>query len=323
MIDVLRQEAAADLQAQDNCIKQLHDIESQTQDLTWKIEVNDAEITKLSEAITKLEGLETKTIADTALVGQQITDMTSNRTQENSDFLAAKSDDVKAIELLEQAKDALDAYYANHSVELGPTESGRAALLQIQNSSNQSDVLYTKDDAPDMEFAHKSKGKLETRGVIALLETIIEDLNTEIVNAVKAEEEAQLQYEAQKKAAEDLKATLVAKQINLASDIAARKGDRTTETNTRNDNQGDLDGVTQTKTDIEPQCNQIQSKFDDRKAKREAEMEGLRQAREFLAGYQVSQGDGSDAPGAALLAKGHPQVARLRGPVNAAVRRHA
>merc|ERR1719330_1165826 len=156
--------------------------------------------------------------------------------------------------------------------------------------------------------------KHESKGIIALLETIIEDLNTEIANAVQAEEAAHLDYEAQMKAAEDLRATLVTKKANLASDIALRKGEKTDEEGQRTTNQNDLDDQVTAKQGIKPDCNTIEAKFEDRKTKREAEMEGLRQAKEFLAGYQVSQGDGSDAPGAALLAQARsPQVAHLRG----------
>merc|ERR1719330_2149472 len=145
--------------------------------------------------------------------------------------------------------------------------------------------------------------KHESKGIIALLETIIEDLNTEIANGVRAEEAAQLEYEAQMKAAEDLQATLIAKKANLASDIALRKDEMT-------DEEG-----------MEPTCEE--AKFQERTTKRAAEMEGLVQAKEFLAGYQESQSEGADAAGSSLLAeaKRPKNAASLRG--LAPVGRHA
>jgi len=339
MVGVLKQEAANDISQRDDCLKNLHNIESNISEINWKIEVNDAEITKIGDSITELEGMETQATADINLTRQQIADLTSDRTQENSDFNASKADDLKAIDLLEQAKDALVAYYDNHSIAMGPTESGRAAaLLQLDmengTAPNMSDVLYTKDDAPDAEFSHKSNGKRETKGIVALLETIIEDLNTEVANAVKAEVEAQLEYEAQKKAAEDLEGSLVTKKANIVSDLAQRRIDKTNEETDKTNNGVDLGTQTGLKASTEPPCTKISNQFEDRRSKREIELDGLRQAKEFLAGYQVSQGDGSDAPGAAaaaLLSKatrqGKVAAAHLRGfssPARGqAVRRHA
>merc|ERR1719330_324093 len=143
--------------------------------------------------------------------------------------------------------------------------------------------------------------KHESKGIIALLETIIEDLNTEIANGVRAEEAAQLEYEAQMKAAEDLQATLIAKKANLASDIALRKDEKTDEEGQRTTNQNDLDDEVTDKEGMEPTSEE--AKFQERTTKRAAEMEGLVQAKEFLAGYQESQSEGADAAGSALLAE--------------------
>merc|ERR1740121_2440592 len=276
MIGVLKEEGANDLKSRDKCRTQLHDIESKSQDLTWKMEVNDAEINKLDTTIEKLEALETKTIEEIKTVSQQITDLTSSRTQENGDFQAAKTDDEKAVQLLTEAKEALKKYYTENNIEMGPTESGRAAAAMLQSE-------------PEAKFSSKGSRKNENKGIVALLENIIEDLNTEIANGVKAEEAAQLEDEAQKKAAEDLKAALEKKKTNLASDIALRKTDKTAEENKKTANENDLNDQTSSKELIDPNCKLIEEKFADREAKREAEIDGLRQAKEFLAGYQVSQ----------------------------------
>jgi len=315
MMGVLREEGTADFAARDMCRKELHDIESKMKDLNWKIEVNNAEIAKLEKVIEKLEALETKTIEDLQLVGQQIIDLTSNRTQENSDFLTAKGEDEEAVALLMNATQALTKYYSNNSIELGPTESGKvgASFLQAPNFAR------GEDDAPETEFSGKGKRKIETKGVVALLETIVEDLNTEIANAVKAEEAAQLEYEAQKKAAEDLQSALTTKKTNLASDIAARKGDKSDEEGKRTTNEDDLGTEVTAKEAIEPDCNTIERKFEDRKTKREAEMAGLREAKDYLAGYEEKQGEGSS-----LAQAKSPHVANLRGqaPLEHHVHRH-
>merc|ERR1719188_1933751 len=55
---------------------------------------------------------------------------------------------------------------------------------------------------------------------------IIEDLNDEIKNSMKAEEMAQVEYEKQMKTAKKLESELVAKKDSLEGSIAERKKDR-------------------------------------------------------------------------------------------------
>ncbi len=65
--------------------------------------------------------------------------------------------------------------------------------------------------------------------VVQLMTMLIEDLQDEIKNGMKDEEETQLEYEAEMKAAKKLKDELVSKWVNLEETIAKREEDKTDE----------------------------------------------------------------------------------------------
>mmetsp|Transcript_71901 Transcript_71901/g.210640 ORF Transcript_71901/g.210640 Transcript_71901/m.210640 type:complete len:145 (+) Transcript_71901:1-435(+) len=123
---------------------------------------------------------------------------------------------------------------------------------------------------------------------------IMEDLNDEIRNGMKFEEIAQLDYEKQVRAANQLRDELTTKKTNLASMIGRRTQDRNDEEADKLSNEGDLQDEKDYKTSITPDCDWIIGAFSGRAEKRAAEMKGLVTAKEYLAGYK---------PPASLLAE--------------------
>lgn len=320
MMQQLKAEEKADIAMRDQCKSQLQAINSTVQDLAWKIRVSEATLTQLGQAILSDQSVQTNTIADLGVLATQMGQMNATRAAENQAFLAAKVDDMRAIELLTQARDTLAQYYANNSILLGPLESGAAASALLQNST------FT-DDAPDLTFSDKGKRKYEAKGVVAILTQLIEDLQVDLSNAVKDEESAQVEYEKQYAAAVDLQAALATKKTNLDIAIAQRMQEETQETAKQQGSKSDLDGQNAYRAQIEPNCNSAEVHFAERREKRATELEGLRQAKEYLAGYQVSSsasaalvqahrlrvptGDGAAHRGAALEAR-HWDLGRTR-----------
>lgn len=118
------------------------------------------------------------------------------------------------------------------------------------------------------------------------MEVLIEDLQTEIKNGEKAEEEAQLDFEENLAAAKKLVDDLTKKKTNLKEQIAEHNEDKTDEEDDKKANNKDLDDENEYKAEIEPDCDWILENFDKRDQKREAEMNGLVEAKSFLAGYK-------------------------------------
>merc|ERR1719343_1175298 len=197
MINTLKTEGADDVEKRDQCKAEYQSIESKVKNVTWLIQKNVAKIDRLEQLIELRKEQKRKTEDEIAHVDATMRDLTSVREDENRAFLAAKEEDQDAIDLLMQARQALSSYYRNHSIELGPIQGSVKALALAQ----QPDFDISADSSPDTVFSGKGHRKREAKGIVQILTTIIEDLNDEIKNGMKAEEEAQIEYEGQMEAA--------------------------------------------------------------------------------------------------------------------------
>merc|ERR1712093_841621 len=99
--------------------------------------------------------------------------MEKQRKEENEAFLAKKSDDEGAIELLEMAKKALAKYYKENKLPV---------LLGVKAGP---DFKRSEDAAPEFEFSGKGSRSGESKGIVSLMNMLIEDLEDEIKNGIK------------------------------------------------------------------------------------------------------------------------------------------
>merc|ERR1719345_557346 len=209
----------------DECKNTFLEIESTVKDLAWKIRKNEAKIDKLEKLIAAREEEKAKTIEEIEDVTAQMEAMEKQRKEENEAFLAKKSDDEGAIELLEMAKKALATYYKENKLpvllEQGP------------------DFKRSEDAAPDFEFSGKGKRSGESKGIVSLMSMLIEDLEDEIKNGIKDEAKTPEEFEADMKAAENLKEELIEKKVNLIDTIARREEEKTDEHEDMSVNHGD------------------------------------------------------------------------------------
>jgi len=293
MIGTLQQEDADDIAKRDQCKDEYQKIASKIANVTWLIQKNEAKIDKLKRIIAKRTEQKHQTIDQINAVDDTVAELTRVREAENEAFLQAKTEDQNAIDLLIAARAALSRYYTNNSIELGPIQ-GAVKGLALQQ---QPDFDISADQAPDTVFSGKGKRKNEAKGILQILTTIIEDLNDEIRNDMKAEEEAQLEFEALTEEAAKLRKELVAKEVSLTAAIAKRGEEKTAENADKSANEEDLKEEQEYKASITDDCDFVIRTFEKRAAARAAEMRGLEGAKEFLAGYQKQSE-------AALLEKG-------------------
>merc|ERR1719330_992289 len=226
-----------------------------------------------------------QTAVEIADVQEHMKELTDDRKAENAAFKKSKADDQAAIKLLQKATDVLSEYYEKNDIKMGPIQ-GNVKGLELAQQGPDFDV--SADQAPEAVFSGKGSRKDESKGIIQLLTMITEDLHDEIRNAMPAEENAQLEYEKQMKAAKDLEAKLIKRKINLEMLIGKRTQERADEEALKADNEKDLDAETKYRQSITPDCDWIMGAFKTRAEKRTAEMEGLSQAKEFLAGQKTS-----------------------------------
>jgi len=254
LIAQLGKEEQADIKKVDECKEKYQDITQNKNDLDWKIENNKAKIQGHDKEIEKKTEAKAQTIKDIDTAKKTLTDMEKKRKAENEAYLQAKKDDEKAIDLLQKAKKKLEAYFS---------------FLQQE---------------PDFKLSDKDSSKNQTQGVLSLLDMIIEDLQGELAEAKSAEEAAQTDYESMKKAVEDQKEKLEKAEINLKGQIAQENTDKDAEVDLKKENAKKLDNEKTTEKDLKKTCDDAIKLQPDRRKKRAIEVDGLRQAKEFLAG---------------------------------------
>merc|ERR1719408_467581 len=113
---------------------------------------------------------------------------------------------------------------------------------------------------------------------------IKEDLEDEIKNGGKEDIQAQLDFEEQMAAANKLVADLTAKKTNLEESISSTNDEIDSTNVEKSDNQGSLDEEHEYLWSIKPDCMWILTTFDERRKKRDIEIDGLQESKGMLQG---------------------------------------
>jgi len=255
----LDKEEQADIKKVDECKGSYQKIGLKKNDLDWKIENNEAKVQTHEKAIASKTEAKKVTIKDIETADKTLADMAKERKAGNDAYKNGKSDDEKAIVLLEKAKAALAEYY------------GKKSFLQQE---------------PDMKLSDGDNAAVQTKGVVSMLEMIIEDLNAELAESKAAEAAAQTAYDEMKKAVEDQKAKLTKSKINLEGQLAEEGSQKTAESDLKKVNEKSLKDEKTTEVDLKKTCDDAIKLQPERRKKRKIEADGLSQAREFLAGME-------------------------------------
>jgi len=257
----LEKEEDADIKKVDGCKDNYQEINKKKGKLDWKIENNQAKVQTHEKAVSQKDDKKTVTVKDIETAGKMLTDMEKKRKAENDEYKQSKSDDEKAIVLLQKAKGALASYYKKN-------------LLQV-------------DAEPDMKLSENDSAEGQANGVLSLLDMIIEDLNGELAESKSAEASAQLDYEKMTKAVQTQKAKLTRSKINLEGQIAEERSAKNAEKNLQKENEKELKNQKTTEADLKKTCDDAIKLQPERREKRKVESDGLKQARDFLSGMQA------------------------------------
>jgi len=282
LIELLRKEEQEDIAHRDRCQGSQNKNANDMEDLAHSMDMSEKAIermqdkeTELREKVSTLEGEinATKTDLNTAL------DM---RNADYAAFIQALKDDKNAVALIEQAIGALMKFYKNNDLKLG-----------FAQKSKKQEPEYTQDPdkAPETSWKSGSYGgkSSESGGIVAILGMIKEDLEKEMKTGKEEDNAAQKEYLGQKSALEGVlasqEATKVATEKELADLLAAieaRKEDKAQA-------DSDLSSQKELEGSIATDCSWVETHFDSRREKRQAEMQGLVDAKNYLAG--VESGD--------------------------------
>jgi phage shock protein A len=274
MIALLRREEQEDIEHRDRCENSLNDNDNERGDL-------DHEISKTEKSLARMDREKSDLEDDIKKLEKEISDTTDDqrvllkmRNEEERDFRQALKDDMDAAALLRQAIVALSKFYKKNKIPL-------PQLIQ-QGPEYKDDA----DKAPETSWSGSDYGgrQSESGGIMAILEMLVEDTEKEIKENRADDADAQEKYNKQNDA---LQATLDSQEETKAN-VEGQLGDlkeKIADYDAYEDEKTkDNKAAKATADSLATDCKWVKTHFDSRREKRKIEMQGLVDAKGFLAG---------------------------------------
>jgi len=243
---------------------------------------------------SEIAGLE-KEIKD---LDKAVAEATETRKEEHAEFLTFQTENNAAVQLIDKAKNALNKFYRPNLYKEAPKRE-LTEEEKILAASGRSDMIATvapevfaqvrsKDDVapppPPATWDAYQKKDGKSNGVMALMDMLMKELQDGITEAEHEEETAQKDYERLMSDSQASRAKMVegitakeAAKAELDSNIVATKDKKASQ-------ETDLANVKQYLVELHAQCDFIVENYDMRKAARENEVEGLKNAKSVLSG---------------------------------------
>jgi len=277
MLAELKTEEETDLANKERCEKERMENTQKAKMTSKKIDTNTETIDRLTAQIAAAEKKIKEIEAEVADLETQKRDAGDQRTKENTEYLAAKSDDEKAVELVGQAVSVLKGFY----------EKNNLALAQIRRVKQEPFVEAGEAPTPPPSTWGDSGyggAKGEHNGIVAILELISSDITKDIAKATTDEETAVKAYDALCADIDASVASLEGTKSDLEGTMADDEGSMVAEKGERTTNQEDLDSTLAFLKEIAPGCDFIAVNFNTRLTNRQAEVDGLEKAKAILQG---------------------------------------
>jgi len=253
MVDRLIKEAQEEASHKAFCDKETKENEAKkaklqatVNKLSTRIERDTARIAKLTEEIGGLQ-------AALAQIAKSQKEMDSMRASEHQEFIAAEKDFEQGVDGIRRALQVLREYY------------------QAQGSFIQEPSVGTHAKSSD------SAG-----GIISILEVAESDFARSLAEARATEDDAQSVYE---KTTQENKVSTVTKETSVKGkeqEIGQLKQAITDNGSDRDGTQEELNAVMEYLEKLRPQCTTQPVSYEERKKRREQEIEGLKQALDIL-----------------------------------------
>mmetsp|Transcript_2957 Transcript_2957/g.6719 ORF Transcript_2957/g.6719 Transcript_2957/m.6719 type:complete len:674 (+) Transcript_2957:68-2089(+) len=258
MVDRLEQQAKAEAGHKEYCDKEMAKATMKKMDHEDAV---DSLTSKFNKAVSRIATLKQDIIdidADLAALDKSGAESMQNRQSEHADYLQAKKDYEQGVDGVQQAIKVLRDYYASDAFVQQPSVGSH------------------------------SKGSGSAQGIIGLLEVAESDFSKMLAEVEADEREAEEIFEKEK---QENKMTKVTKETDrkykereeqsLESTVSELRQDRDSE-------QNELDAVLEYTGKLNKMCVSKPDSYEERKQRREAEIDGLKQALEILEGSVVS-----------------------------------
>ncbi|CAL1169217.1 unnamed protein product [Cladocopium goreaui] len=303
-IEFLKAEGEEDVKHKARCLKQMEDSDSAIATLEdtiskagTKIQRMEGRQAEMEDALKTLQGLLTPGVAVAKETKKDIVDRQEARDKERKDHLEALKHDQDALVLLETAMEQIGKFFKENKIDTG------AALIQRHQAEPEK---YR--DMPDAGFkdADYEGAKGSTKGLMAgepnrgMMETIKGDMEAEIANGKKQDKENQALYEKDYGALKELRLSCLVifnsdchpaqelldtqkeQELTSTKALADLKSDTETKKEFKDDKTDEKTAAEKNKENLNTDCAWVKTNFDSRREKRQAEIQGLVEAKGVL-----------------------------------------
>merc|ERR1719191_1212146 len=218
-----------------------------------------SKVEELTESIKKLE-------AEVAEIDKGQAEATRIRTAENAEFKKVSKDYKDSASAVAKAIEVLQEFY------------GGGSFIQLKSST----MLKSKARAKDTKQS-------DAAGVIiSILETAQEDFTSLLAESEAVESEAQEKYDKMTTENKIAKASKMAEAKGKQSEVKAVSNSLEMSKEDQASTQKELDAVLAYLDKLKPECETKAMSYEEKKAARDAEIEGLKEALSILEGKGIA-----------------------------------
>jgi len=277
MIEFLRKEEQADIEHRDRCQGSQFKNKNDKEDLQSTIDKTDKEISRMKDEAKELKTKIATLKGDIEISKSNMEALLKMRNKEHAEFVQHLKEDVDAIALIEQAMVSLADFYKRNQIPLELAQEPQYTIDQ--------------DKAPETiwEGADYGGRKSESTGIIAILEMCKEDIQKEIQEGRQWDADAQERYQFVRADLKDILDSQIASKIALEKQLAELEGTAVDTEEFKSSKEGDLDAEKKLSDALYSDCSWVETHFKSRREKRKAEIAGLQEAKDYLAGVESGE----------------------------------
>lgn len=273
MIASLRKEEQEDIEHRDRCERAEGKNSNDLEDIGAAVNREGQKISLLENEQGKLLGQVDDLETEINRTRDEIAEALSMRNSEVDQFRQVLKDDADAVALLVQTLVTLRRFYKRNDIPI--------SLI-----AEEPEYTNDPDKAPDTTWSGANYGgrKSETRGVVAILEMIKEDIEKEMKVGREDDATGERQYEKERGAMQDTLDAQTGLKLATEKELAEVQANMADSQEEKTARGKDLQAENALTTAIESDCSWVRSHFELRRTKRKAEIDGLVEAKGYLAG---------------------------------------
>lgn len=268
----LRSEEQDDIKHRDQCNQEMTDTAASLEDLNHKVSTLATTLTRLSEKANQLKEELQAVNTDLNNTKGEMQTLGTVRTSDRNKFITNQKKDQEALALVTNALGLLQKFYQKNKVG-GVIPTTKLAAEQATPSA-----------APEIfKDANYTGAKDASKVVLTMLEMVKTGIQDEIAADKASEAMAIEQFEKAIKELSNLKDSLLAKQMALNKDMADLQSKVAQTDSQKSSSQKEATATAATAAALKKDCAWVTTNFDSRRTKRQAEIDGLLEAKSLLA----------------------------------------